>query len=106
MEFEQKYISLKNEIEHQGKKMKKLHLVMHKNPGEDSSVGGLRHISTNHLSFRNTCMVINCCDVINVPILTCDSWVQFRSNDENSRLISVSHEQKHINIAIETLRLM
>ena len=115
MEFEQKYLSFKNEMEQHGKKIKKLRLILHQNSSQGSCMIGLRHISANHLSFGTVAMTIKACDVIDVSTITCDSWVKFKLSDEdNTKLLLqlLSDEPKNINIninsnvVIETLRLV
>ena len=75
-EFEQKYISLQNEMKKQGQKIKRLKVVEHRNDDiADTSIGGLRCISTDHLCL--TSMVIDLDDVINIRVLRCKDSVRF-----------------------------
>ena len=81
-EFEEKYISLQKEIKKQGKQMKRLKVVEHRNGHNGhTSIGGLRCMSTDHLCL--TSMKVDLADIANISVLTCKDNVRFGTDVMN-----------------------
>ena len=104
-EFEDNYNGMKDEIEKQGGKMRKLKVVEHVNSDiyDYRSINGLRCVSTDHLSLMK--MSIDLEDILNIRALTCNKRVQFGHHLMNG---DINHcnagDESRPNI--ETLRLL